>query len=844
MTDTTDSTEEDVQTQPQTKQDVETLPDKEERPNPKSKIRGVGDEVVDYYPEEVREFINTVFHADITPGAHRLVYKAKYNNPGMPHREGVDHLIDQSLTRLTKARVLYFNASTCVRDDKGVLRHKRDLFSAFHVLVLDDIGTKIPLDKLPKALRDNPTYIIESSEGNFQYGYVLETPIQDYDHALALIQTVAMAGMTDSGGLMATKIVRLPAGVNGKKDPDKRLFNVKLHTMGGPYWTPEILLKHINFELNNELVTWDKIVEGSLAPLAKKYHTKYLPHNPVSQATNGAIDPVLEWLYAENMVLADSGNEWVDIRCPWAHTHSDGEDSAGYTPIGRGDVYTRGFNCFHEHCADSHTKEFLQYVLSNSDFGCIPIRDPSAGIFEVYCFEESNNRAWRLNGATPTQVDINGFRTKHNQPVTAYKLGSKGLQTRAMTVAQLWLESPYRQDVHGVVHNPGDTLFVEDGKYKTISLNTYRPPAWGEGNFDNKHVKKFNDYLDYIIPDETERLYFLDWVTSKMQNPLFRGTGIVMVTPAYGVGRNTLAGMISELVGRHNAVEVSFDDLLGATDYNYWELAQIVIVAEAKESTDYMTSKGPHKAYETLKQRVDTTNNYTTVNIKHVAQRTVHVCTSYMILTQHTDAIAIPEDDRRLSVISNPLSPESPAFFTKVNAWLRAKDENGDAEWAKSVYRWLMTREVKDPDRLMLPLNNAGKRAMINEGQALPAQVCSAISRHLISQGLYALSQHQFRAIMDMTLAGLNYNREHRATFYRNSYNDVSVISNMVVRLNGRTSRVRVFKPAITSHDLTPELLKMTNGELPHDLKCFLTESVDKVDVNAVSKHLLDTMAT
>lgn len=832
MVDTRDSTQADSKAQDRARKS----------PSAPSKLTLIGEAQHEYNPDEAQEFIDTVFHAPIADGAHRLVYSASYNNPGMPSPGGVAGIINKVMARTTKARAMYFNASTCFPDEEGTLRHKRDLFSAFHVLVLDDVGTKVPLASLPPMLRDNPTYVIESSEGNFQYGYVLEEPITDYGHAVAMIQTAAMAGLTDAGGLMATKIVRLPAGVNGKNDDVKRLYPVKLHTMDGPYWTPEALLIHINYELNAELVTWDKIVAGELAPLAKKYHTKYLPTAPISQAANGAIDPVLEWLYAEDMVLADSGSDWVTIRCPWGHSHTTGDDSAGYTPIGRGDVYVRGFHCFHEHCADSHTKEFVHYVLANSDFGCIPIRDPSAGIFERYCFEEATNKAWRLNGVTPTQVDLNGFKTKHNQPVTAYKLGSKGLQTRAMSVAQLWLESPYRQDVHSVVHMPGDELYVDDAKHETVSLNTYRPPIWGDGTYDDAHVEKFEAYLEYIVPAKKERDYFLDWLSAKMQNPMFRGTGIVMVTPAYGVGRNTLASMISELVGHHNAVGVSFDDLLGGTDYNYWETAQLVVVSEAKETADFMSSKGPHKAYETLKQRVDTTNNFTTVNVKHVAQRTVKVCTSYLILTQHTDAVAIPADDRRLTVLSNPLTPAKPAYFTETNAWLATKAKDGSPAWARSVYRWLRVRKIDNPDRLMLPLANKGKKAMVADGQSLPARICSGLAEYLSLKGVYALTQQQMRLIVDGTLVGLNYDIDHRDSFYRNCFNDISVASSMAIRASGRLSRVRVFKHAVGVKKLTPEIMKMGNGELPRELHAFFTTAVDQVDTSEITKHLIDTM--
>ena len=91
--------------------------------------------------------------------------------------------------------------------------------------MLDDIGTKVPIDTLPEGLE--PTYIIESSAGNYQYGFVLDEPVTDLEQAEALIQLVYESGYSDAGGKMATKLVRLPGGVNGKKG-EKRLFPVKL----------------------------------------------------------------------------------------------------------------------------------------------------------------------------------------------------------------------------------------------------------------------------------------------------------------------------------------------------------------------------------------------------------------------------------------------------------------------------------------------------------------------------------------------------------------------------------------------------------------------------------------
>jgi hypothetical protein len=820
--------------------------DEEKKAKPESafKLRVLDEHEHVYNPDRVQDFIDTVFHSPLADGAHRLVYSSVTNTPHKPNKGGVDSLINKTLRRTTKAQALYFNTSSCVPDAAGVLRHKKELFSAYHVLVLDDIGTKIPLENLPKALRDNPTYIIESSEGNYQYGYVLDEPITNYEHAVGLMQAAALAGLTDKGGLTAAKVVRLPDGVNGKNDPSKRLYPVTLKNMDGPYWTPDVLLKHINLEIDDELVTWEKITTEGFQPVAKRYNSQYLPRAPISQASNGVIDPVLEWLYENDMVTGDTGGDWVEIICPWGHGHTTGDDTAGYMPLGRGeDPYMRGFNCFHEHCADNKTREFIGYVLTHSDFDCLPVKDPSIGVFERYCFEETGNRIWRLDSSVPTPVDVNGFKTKYNQRVTAFKQGSKGLTTRTMTVAQLWLESPYRQDVDGVAHIPDGPRFVRDPRNGTLTINTYRPPIWGDGIYDQADVDVFLDYVDYLLPAEDERDYFLDWLTCKAKNTTFRGTGIVMVTPAFGVGRSTLGNMISTLLGSHNSLNVPFDDLLGATQYNYWELAQFVVVSEAKESADFLSSKGPYKAYETLKQRLDTTNNMATVNIKYEPQRSVKVCTSYLILTQHLDAVAIPREDRRLTVMSNPLTPADPEYFTKLNKWLQRLDDEDQPVWARSVYRYLRQREVKDTERLMLPLNNNMKQVMVDESSQLPARVCTYLAMYLSeTQKIYAATQHQLLHMLMQALMRLDYDRELREAHLKNCLNDITMGMRMNMRAEGVVSKVRIIKGLEKRMSIKPDALKALNADVPLALKTRVEADVKRLNMQEAVDFVVDNM--
>ena len=79
------------------------------------------------------------------------------------------------------------------------------------VMVLDDIGTKSKTPPLP------PTWIMETSAGNYQYGYAFSEQPPKNDFAAA-IKAIAAAGFTDPGACNPVRNFRLPGSVNLKPD--------------------------------------------------------------------------------------------------------------------------------------------------------------------------------------------------------------------------------------------------------------------------------------------------------------------------------------------------------------------------------------------------------------------------------------------------------------------------------------------------------------------------------------------------------------------------------------------------------------------------------------------------
>ena len=125
-------------------------------------------------------------------------------------------------TNLNASNSLYY--AICAVTQKT---RKNDNFISLNVLVCDDVGTKASVPSLP------PSYIIESSPNNFQYGYILSTPETDINKAKTLINHLVNSGYTDAAAHGIVRLVRLPSGVNGKNEPDKINFKVRL-----THWDP------------------------------------------------------------------------------------------------------------------------------------------------------------------------------------------------------------------------------------------------------------------------------------------------------------------------------------------------------------------------------------------------------------------------------------------------------------------------------------------------------------------------------------------------------------------------------------------------------------------------------
>jgi hypothetical protein len=196
-------------------------------------------------------------------------------------------------------------------------------------MVLDDVGTK---SKTPPI---EPTWIIETSPDNYQWGYTFalddHPTVADFT---AAIKAIAEAGYTDPGATNAVRNFRLPGSINLK--PNRENFAAKL----------------VEFHPKREfsLPQICEALDVTPAPASTATIT------PIRVQDDGH-DDVVGWLSANGLVLSRPNAEgWMGIICPNNAEHTDGNPEGRYNPS------MRAYCCLHSHCIDFDSQTFLNWV--------------------------------------------------------------------------------------------------------------------------------------------------------------------------------------------------------------------------------------------------------------------------------------------------------------------------------------------------------------------------------------------------------------------------------------------------------------------------------------------------
>ena len=451
------------------------------------------------------------------------------------------------------------------------------------VMMLDDIGTK---SKEPPLA---PTWIMETSEGSYQWGYAFKEQPTKGDFTAA-IKAIAKAGYTDPGATNAVRNFRLPGSVNLK--PGRNNFASVL----------------VEFHPEREYNLEDICTALEVVP------------DPADTATNVAIrladtgkDSVVTWLNEQGLIMSPANGEgWMAIVCPNNAEHTDGNIEGRYKPL------DRSFCCLHGHCVDFSSQMFLDWVADNGG------PEVSHGLRDELLAEKMSDALSKLtpndvyrdtaaeliaeverkelgriekaewyNRFAYIQDDESYFDMQDRREVSRQTFNAlfrhipcKSIHTGRKVEASICFDENRQamgaKALVGVTYAAGeDVIVTRDGDLFGNRWRDARPELSGAKNND---ISMWMNHCQELVPEQVELDHIFDVMAFKVQNPRIKVNHAILHAGDEGSGKDTFwAPFIWAVCGDHLKNRGIMDNNSVNSQWGYQLESEILIINELKE---------------------------------------------------------------------------------------------------------------------------------------------------------------------------------------------------------------------------------------------------------------------
>ncbi len=614
-------------------------------------------------------------------------------------------------------------------------------------MMLDDIGTK---SKVPPLA---PTWIIETSEGNFQWGYVFK----EFDMPLkgiftAAIKSIADAGYTDGGAINAVRNVRIPGSVNLK--PGRDNFEARL----------------IEFNAEREFT-----VEEICAAL------DVVPDDPVTSNLKmlGLFDEnaeeVLSWLVAKGDILEPrNGEGWYGVICPNHAMHSDGNLQARYNP------QNRSFSCFHEHCQHLDSRGFLEWVAGHegapecehgfnenqlagvmakalasikpstffsSDAATViqgvELRELGrlsfANLFTQFAYIQSDDCYFDL--WSRREVTRKAFNALYRHLDCRSINGGRKIE--AGIAFDEYRQEKGAQAVVGLTYAAGDpTLAIREGDLYGNRWRDSRPKHLKEGD-----VSLWLAHCKTLVPDDQEREHIFNVMAFKVQHPDRKINHAILHGGSQGSGKDTMYHPFFWAVcgaGLKNIGIVENDGLASA--FGYALESEILVINELRESE----ARDRRMLANKLKPLIAAPPEVLTVNRKNLHPYDMVNRLLVMAFSNDPVPIQLESQDRRWFCVWS----HAPLMEVAKAKEIWTYYANGGCE---NIAYWLHARDVSMFNPAETPMTTDYKLTLIEQGMSVGESFLVDLLRERrgeFSKGIVASPFHKLLDRLDSSAPG------------------------------------------------------------------------------------------
>lgn len=294
--------------------------------------------------------------------------------------------------------------------------------------------------------------------------------------------------------------------------------------------------------------------------------------------------------------------------------------------------------------------------------------------------------------------------SKH--PVDTGRIDDQGRTIiKSVPVMRLWLESPSRLGADTITWSPGEPEFCrapERLQGGDRAYNLWTPPTMmaAPTNWQD-WAAPFIRHIEYLIPVEVERMRFIRWIGHIFQRPgELPHTCYLMIATETGIGRGTLASILTRTLRGYVAANMNVDALFGGFNGRISQklLATVDEVREGNSTNRYVKA-------EAMKSKI--TEETRALNPKYGAQSVEKNCCRWLMFSNHMDALPFDNNDRRIIVIENPKWRAQAEWYGQLHDLMK------EPAFIASIQHYFMTIDLGafNPHE-PAPINDAKRKAL------------------------------------------------------------------------------------------------------------------------------------
>ena len=231
------------------------------------------------------------------------------------------------------------------------------------------------------------------------------------------------------------------------------------------------------------------------------------------------------------------------------------------------------------------------------------------------------------------------FRTAFTKKGSVFLEGSK---KSVPVVTGFFMNEDYKSVLGERFHPNEEIIYHADG------VNWFNPANFKEFSMvtgENLIVPILN-HLQYLFPDEQyERI--MDWIAWTVHEP---GTRIkftpLLISRHHGTGRGWMVELVAKLLGEWNCSTVEISDLAEGQYHDYMHRSVFCALHEV-----YVKGRDAFKVDDAIRSKL--TDETFQMNLKYGKNGSMPVFTNFMMMSNHRNALAVTEEDRRIEVFEH-----------------------------------------------------------------------------------------------------------------------------------------------------------------------------------------------